>query len=103
MSKKIRIIGNVKHDGSILEEYEVYELSDVAADALIASGNAKLVTVDKKASTYMPQAVKVGPDGTRQPGQAVPDVSANENPSAQTVKAVEPAGKKTVKGDDSAN
>lgn len=103
MSKKVRILGNVKHDGAMLEEYEVYELGDQAADELVAAGNAKIVPDDynKETSTYVPQKVKVKADGTRQPGEFEPDVEANENPSAEAVTGVEPTkSKKAVKGGD---
>lgn len=102
MSKKVRILGNVKHDGQMLEEYNVYELSDRAAEDLVAAGNAKIVPddYDKETSTYTPKKVKLAKDGSRQPGESEDDVSANENPSAQAVTGVEPKGKRTVKGGD---
>jgi hypothetical protein len=96
---KVRILGNVKHDGVILQEYNVYELSDDAAQALLDSGNAttKGITNETPAEKYEARKVKLDAEGRRVPGESVP---ANEPVDDAAKKGVEPTSGDSVQGND---
>ena len=92
-----RIIGNVKHDGVLLEEYEVYAIEEEDAKKLVKAGNAKILPdyPAKKIADYIPQTVKVDPKtGMRVPGETV---AAKDETAG--VKGVEQP-QNDVKGDD---
>lgn len=89
---KVRILGNIKHDGNLLEQYEVYDLDNDAAEQLIRDGVAQKVADDyKNTSTYTPK--KRGD----KPGELV---DAVETPSENTVKGVEAKPADQIQGDD---
>lgn len=93
---KIRIIGNVLHDNVLLKEYEVYDLDEESAKALIESKNAKAEPTypDEKVETYTPMIPKKDEKtGMIQPGQLV---EATEE-GTDAVKGVEPKSN-NVKG-----
>lgn len=96
---KVRIIGNVEHDGVLLKEYEVYDLSESAALELIRAGNAKEEKKypKEKVETYIPQKVDRDEQGVTKPGQKIEATEPNKNPSA--VKGIEPEGN-DIKGSD---
>lgn len=88
---KIRILGNVKHDGNWLKKYEVYNIDEDPAKQLIADKVAEAVGEDyPHANDIIPK--KRG----KNPGELVDAVEGK----TEGIKGVEPVQATEVKGND---
>ena len=88
---KLRVLGNIKYNGNMLEKHEVYDIDETSADQLLKDGSVEKVKED------YPNVNKVTTKTRgKNPGQLV---DATEN-DTKGVKAVEPNVKENVKGND---
>lgn len=72
---KVRILGSVKHNGQLLEQYEVYELGSGIAQSLIDTGVAEKVEDEKKTATPEPAPKPRAPKGKDEPYVAEAELS----------------------------
>jgi hypothetical protein len=88
---KIRILGNVKHDGNWLKKYEVYNIDEDAAKQLITDKVAEAVGED------YPHTNEITPKKRgKNPGELVDAIEGK----TEGVKGVEPVQNTEVKGND---